>query len=213
LYGRNNDPGYVCEKGGAARYVEVVKEPGFACRVMYTKPSGISYPWNARNEVDYCLPKATSLVKKLGTLGWECHSDEDVNSILSAKIERYRRYIKILNNVGKRCYFYPGEAQFGNLCGDERSEALIVYTCETEANRWNQYLAVFLEIETEPLIQEVGGSGYRRVGSYYIDDKRAIMETENIDSNTGGSATLNPREKTSIQCIYSAASEWKLIEK
>ncbi len=211
-YGRNDDPSYACEKGGAMRYVKIVREPGFACRVKYKKPSGISYLWNARNEADYCGPKAISLIKKLGTFGWECYSDEDVNSILSAQIERYGRYIKILNNVGKTCYFYPSEAQFGNLCGDDRNEAAIVYTCETDAGRWDQHLAVFLEIEDEPLIKEVGGSGYRQVSSYYINDERVIMETEKIDSNEGASATQYPQEKTSIQCLNSAASKWKLIE-
>lgn len=211
-YGRNNDPGYSCEKGGATRYVKIVREPGFACRVMYKKPSGTSYPWNARNEADYCGPKAISLVKKLGTFGWECYSDEDINSILSAQIERFGRYITILSNVGKTCYFYPSEAQFGNLCGDDRSEAAIVYTCEIDTGRWVQHLAVFLEIEAEPLIEEVGGSGYRQVSSYFIDDKRVIMETEKIDSNQGANVTQYPQEKTSIQCLNSATSKWKLIE-
>jgi hypothetical protein len=211
-YGRNNGPGYACEKNDETRYVEVVKEPGYACRVKYKKATGTSYPWNARNETDYCGPKATELVKKLGTLGWECYSDEDVSSILSAQIERYSRYMKILNNVGKTCYFYPGEAQFGNLCGDERNEAVIVYTCDADADRWDQYLAVFLEIETEPLIQQIGGSGYRQVSSYYIDDLRLIVESEMIDSNEETSSTQLSPMKTSISCSYSAASKWELIE-
>jgi len=211
-YGLNNFPSYACDKGDTTRYVEVVKEQGFACRVKYKKPSGTYYPWNARNETDYCGPKAISLVKKLDTLGWECYSDEDVNSILMAQMERYARYIKILSNVGKTCNFYPSEAQFGNLCGDERNEAVIVYTCEADADRWNQYLAVFLEIETEPLVQEVGNSEYRQVSSYYIDDLRVLIETEKIDPDEEVGATQYPSEKTSIQCSYSAASKWKLIE-
>ncbi len=63
------------------------------------------------------------------------------------QIERFGRYIKILNNVGKTCHFYPSEAQFGNLCGDEREEAVIVYTCDADTDSWNQHLAVFLEVE------------------------------------------------------------------
>ena len=212
LYGRNNFPGYACDKGDATRFVEVVKEQGFACRVRYKKPSGTYYPWNARNETNYCGPKAISLVKKLETLGWECYSDEDVNAILTAQMERYARYIKILNNVGKSCNFYISEAQFGNLCGDERNEAAIVYTCEADPDRWNQYLAVFLEIETEPLVQEVGNSEYRQVSSYYVDDLRVLIETRKIDPNEGANATQYPLEKTSIQCSYSAASKWELIE-
>ena len=211
-YGRDNDPGYACEKNGETRYVEVVKEPGFACRVRYKKASGTSYPWNARNEAGYCEPKATGLVKRLGTFGWECYSDEDVNSILSAQIERYSEYMKILKNVGKSCYFYPSEAQFGNLCGDERNEAVIVYTCDADADRWNQYLAVFLEVEAEPLILEVGSSGYRQVSSYYIDDFRLTIESEKIDSAEETSATQLSPAKTSILCSYSAASKWELIE-
>ena len=211
-YGRNNFPSYACDKSDATRYVEVVKEQGFACRVKYKKPSGTYYPWNARNEINYCAPKAISLVKKLGTLGWECYSAEDVNSILTAQMERYSRYIKILNNVGKTCNFYPSEAQFGNLCGDERNEAVIVYTCESDADRWNQYLAVFLEIESEPLVQEIGNSEYRQVSSYYIDDLRLLIEAKKIDLDEEVSAAQYPLEKTSIQCSYSAASRWKLIE-
>ncbi len=211
-YGRNNFPSYACDKNDATRYVEVVKEKGFACRVKYKKPSGTYYPWNARNEANYCRPKAISLIKKLDTLGWECYSDEDVNLILTEQMERYGRYIKILNNVGKPCSFYPSEAQFGNLCGDERNEAVIVYTCEAGADRWNQYLAVFLEIETEPLVQEIGNSEYRQVSSYYINDLRVLIETEKIDPDEEVGATQYPLEKTSIQCSYSAASKWKLIE-
>jgi hypothetical protein len=211
-YGRNNFPGYACDKSDTTRYVEVVKEQGFACRVKYKKPSGTYYPWNARNEADYCGPKAISLVKRLETLGWECYSDEDVNSILTAQMERYARYMKILNNIGKTCNFYPSEAQFGNLCEDERNAAVIVYTCEAAANRWNQYLAVFLENEIEPLVQEVGNSEYRQVSSYYLDDLRVLIETEKIDPDEAVNATQYPLEKTSIQCSYSAASKWELIE-
>jgi hypothetical protein len=211
-YGRNNFPSYACDKNDATRYVEVVKEQGFACRVKYKKSSGTYYPWNARNEANFCEPKAISLVKKLDTLGWACYSDEDVNLILTQQMERYGRYIKILNNVGKACSFYPSEAQFGNLCGDERNEAVIVYTCEAGSDRWNQYLAVFLEIETEPLVQEIGNSEYRQVSSYYINDLRVLIETEKIDPDEDVSTAQYPLEKTSIECSNSAASKWELIE-
>jgi len=133
--------------------------------------------------------------------------------MLLAQIERYGRYIKILNNVGKTCYFYPGEAQFGNLCGDEREEAVIIYTCDDDIDNWNQHLAVFLEVETEPLITEVGGSDYRLVSSYHIDNDRVMMETEQIDPATNSSAAQNPVQQTAIQCRYSTASRWELIEK
>ena len=107
--------GYVCENGALTRSVEVVSEPGYACRVRYTKYSTATYPWNARNEADYCAPKALGLVEKLRSWGWECDSAEDVESILRAHIERYHRHIRILNNVGKTCHFYPGEVEFGDF--------------------------------------------------------------------------------------------------
>ena len=210
--GSEDSLSYACENKGATRYVEVVSDSEFACRVKYTKSSVTTFPWEARNDADYCDSKAIDLVEKLISLGWECDSGEDVRSILVAQIERYDRYIKILNNVGKTCYFYPGEAQFGNLCGDERDEAVIIYTCDADVDTWNQHLAVFLEVETEPLITEVGGSDYRLVSSYQIDNDRVMMETEKIDPEANPSAARSPVEQTSIQCQYSSASQWELIE-
>lgn len=211
--GRDDDLSYACEKDGATRFVEIVTAPGFACRVKYTKSAVTTFPWDARNDANYCQFKAIELVEKLGSLGWECDSAEDIKSILLAQIERYDRYIEILNNVGKTCYFYPVEAQFGNLCGDERAEAVIIYTCDADIDNWNQHLAVFLETEIEPLIKEVGGSGYRLVSSYYIDNDRVMLETEKIDPAGDANATQYPVEQTSIQCRYSAAFKWELIEK
>jgi hypothetical protein len=210
---RDTDLSFACEKNGATRFVEVVSTPEFACRVRYTKSSATTFPWNARNEANYCPPKAIGLIEKLDSLGWECESTEDVKAILLDQIERYGRYIKILINVGKTCYFYPSEAQFGNLCGDERKEAVIVYTCDADTDNWNQHLAVFLEVETEPLIREVGGSGYRQVSSYHIDNERVMMETEKVAPAGDSNPTQYPVEKTAVQCLYSAASKWELIEK
>ena len=210
--GGDHNLSFVCERNGDTRSVEIVQDPGFACRVKYTKSSVTTFPWEARNDADYCDSKAIDLVEKLGSLGWECDSGEDVRSILAAQIERYERYIKILNNVGKTCYFYPSEAQFGNLCGDERDEAVIIYTCDADVDTWNQHLAVFLEVESEPLITEVGGSDYRLVSSYQIDNDRVMMETEKIDPEADSNATRSPVEQTSIKCQYSAASQWELIE-
>ncbi len=210
--GREIDFSYTCEKEGATRHVAVVSNPGYTCRVKYTKSSVTTFPWNARNDAGYCRPKAFELVEKLGASGWECDSAEDVKSILIAQIERYDQYLKTSNSVGKICYFYPTEAQFGNLCGDERAEAAIVYTCEIDLDNWNQYLAVFLEIESEPLIKEVGGSGYRQLSSYYFDSDGLTMETEKVDFAGNPPGNQNSVEKASIQCRYSAASEWKLIE-
>jgi hypothetical protein len=210
--GRDSEWSYVCEKNGATRSVEIVQTSGFACRVKYTKSSVTTFPWDARNDANYCDSRAIDLVEKLGSLGWECDSGEQVKSILLDQIERYERHIKILNNVGKTCYFYPGEAQFGNLCGDERDEAVIIYTCDADVDNWNQNMAVFLEVETEPLIMEVGGSEYRLVSSYHMENDHVIMETEKIDPEANSNAIRSPVEKTSIQCQYSTASQWELIE-
>ena len=211
--GSEIDLSYACEKEGAIRYVEVVTDPEFACRVRYTKSSVTSFPWDARYNASYCRPKAIGLVEKLGTSGWACDPAEDVKLILLSQIERYGRYIESQNAAGKTCYFYPSEARFGNLCGDEREEAAIVYTCDVDAGSWNQHLAVFLEIDIEPLTREVGGSGYRQVSSYQINNDRILMETEKVDSTVGADATQYPVEEKAIQCRYSAASEWELFEK
>jgi hypothetical protein len=71
---------------------------------------------------------------------------------------------------------------------------------------------VFLEVEPEPLVQEIGGSEYRQVSSYFIDDLRIIIETEKIDLAEDASVTQYPSEQTSIQCSYSAESKWELTE-
>ncbi len=264
--GRDADLNYACKKGGVTRYVEVVAEPGFACRVKYTKPSVTTFPWNARNDADYCEPRAVGLVEKLGVAGWQCDaieeesanqstgdvvpiqstgdvepilpgddaepipptvaaelvtpaedpalklSAEDLRSILQAQIERYGRYIESYQVVGKTCYFYPTEAQFGNLCGDAREEAAIVYTCEVDTGGWDQNLAVFLEIEAEPLVTEVGRSGFRQVSSYHIEKDQLMMETEKIDPFDRSTDAQYPVKKSAIQCRYSGASDWELFE-
>ena len=291
--GRNIDIGYACEKEGTTRYIEVVAEPGFACRVKYTKPSDTTFPWNARNDASYCGPRAIGLAEKLVVAGWQCKSlaeessiasledessppsveeigsipldeeesskpsveevssipsvadeglipltgeeglptsveeissipptgdegsipsDEDVRSILLSQIERYGRYIESYHVVGKTCYFYPSEAEFGNLCGDEREEAVIVYTCEVDAGGWDQHLAVFHEIEPEPLVTEVGRSGFRQVSTYHIDDKLLMMETEKFAVVADSPSARFDVEEATILCRYSDASDWELIE-
>jgi len=139
-------------------------------------------------------------------------SDEEVRTILLAQIERYGRYIESYQVVGKTCYFYPSEAEFGNLCGDEREEAVIVYTCEVDAGGWDQHLAVFHEIEPEPLVTEVGRSGFRQVSTYHIDDKLLMMETEKFALVEDSPSTQFDEEEATILCRYSDASDWELIE-
>ena len=196
---------YVCENGDATRSVEVVAEPGYACRVKYSKASGTSYPWSARNESGYCGAKAVFLVDKLTSWGWQCDSADDVREIIIAHVERYHRHIKILRNVGKTCHFYPGDVQFGNLCGDERHEGVIVYSCEIDVDDWDQHLAVFLEIEDEPLIMEIGNSRSRQVTSYFVGKNRILVETQQLDA-----AATTP-EETSIRCRRGATA-WELYE-
>ena len=210
---RADEFSYACEKAADTRYLAVVRDSEFACRVKYTKASGTTFPWSAQNETSYCRPKAIGLLEKLRASGWECDSAEDVKAILLAQIERYNRYIKILNNVGKNCYFYPSEAQFGNLCGDARDEAVIVYTCDENADSWQQHLAVFNEIEIDPIIKEIGGSDYRQVSSYHIANGQLLVEAEKYDPNENSKPVLYTVENTSIQCQYSADFKWELIEK
>lgn len=199
---------FVCENNGLTRSVEVVSDSDFACRVKYSKSSASTYPWSARNEAGYCGSKALFLVDKLKSWGWSCDSVEDVQSILSAHIERYHRHIKILNNVGKACNFYPAEVQFGNLCGDPRPEGAIVYTCETGSGDWDQHLTVFLELESEPLIMEVGGSRSRQVTSYHIDNRRLLMETQSFDP---AESATSPGQAT-VECRSGTESHWQLYE-
>ena len=291
--GRDIDISYTCEREGTTRYIEVVTEPGFACRVKYTKPASTTFPWNARNDASYCGPRAIGLAEKLAVAGWQCKlieeegpilspgaegppasvdeispipspgaesppasveeissipspgaesppvsaeeissipsldeesplpstvddslipSDEDVRTILLAQIERYGRYIESYHVVGKTCYFYPSEAEFGNLCGDEREEAVIVYTCEVDAGGWDQHLAVFQEIEPEPLVTEVGRSGFRQVSTYHISDKLLLMETEKFALVSDSPSAQFDVEEATILCRYSDASDWELIE-
>lgn len=273
--GRDIDIGYACEKEGVTRYIEVVTEPGFACRVKYTKPSITTFPWNARNDASYCEPRAIGLAEKLGASGWQCKSTdaassiaptenassmpsveeisptpsagdassmpsteqlssipavedassipsaealnlmptaEEVRTILLGQIERYGRYIESYHVVGKTCYFYPTEAEFGNLCGDDREEAVIVYTCEVDAGGWDQHLAVFHEIEPEPLVKEVGRSGFRQVSTYHIDDKLLMMETEKFALAEDSPSSKYAVEESTIQCRYSDKSDWELFE-
>lgn len=202
------DFSYVCENSGLTRSIEVVEQPGYACRVRYTKASGTTYPWNARNEADYCLSRAEGLLARLKSWGWQCDSNEDVDSILSAQLERYQRHLKILGNVGKTCHLYPGEMQYGNLCGDDRHEGVIVYTCDHDADTWEQHLAVFLELESEPLIREVGDSSSRQVIAWHIDERKLVLETQSLTSAEKPAASGSLR----FRCRLDETSRWVLDE-
>ncbi len=209
LHAQTDAADYVCTKDGATRQIEVVRESGYACRVKYTRPSGTTYPWNARNEADYCQPKAFGLAERLGSFGWSCDPADEVRTILLAQLERYGRYIETLNDAGRTCYFYPGEARYGNLCGDGHDEAAVVYTCDAAEGSWEQHLAVFIDVEEEPLTREIGGSGSRQVAGYYIADKRLTIESEQIE---GGATSGESTATTTIHCRYDAANRWELFE-
>lgn len=205
-----SDFSYVCENSGLTRSVEVVTPPGYACRVRYTRKSGTTYPWNARNQADYCQPKARGLVDRLVSWGWQCDSNADVESILNAQLERYQRHLAILGNVGKTCHLYPSEIQFGNLCGDERHEGAIVYTCESEADSWEQHLAVFLELENEPLIEEVGDSRFRQVTAWHIENRRLALEIQPFAAAENGAADRATTELEYYRCNLNESSKWIL---
>jgi len=204
------DFSYVCENNGLTRSVEVVAEQDYACRVRYTKKSGTTYPWNARNQADYCQPRAQDLVDRLVSWGWQCDSNEDVESILNAQLERYQRHLTILGNVGKTCHLYPSEIQFGNLCGDERHEGAIVYTCEDGSDSWKQHLAVFLELENEPLIEEVGDSQSRQVTSWHIDTRGLVLEIQPLAGSESSASDQASTEFVFYQCRLNESSKWIL---
>jgi hypothetical protein len=212
LHARADVADYVCTKDGATRQIAVVRESGYACRVKYTKPSGTTYPWDARNEAEYCQPKASGLAKKLGSFGWSCEAAEEVQSFLLAQIERYGRYVETLNDAEKTCYFYPGEARYGNLCGDAYAEAAVVYTCDGTEGSWEQHLAVFIDVEDEPLTREIGNSGSRQVAGYYIENKRLVIESEPIEIGDDGVTPGASTTKTTIRCRYGTANRWELFE-
>ena len=202
---------YVCTKGDATRQIAVVHGSGYACRVKYTKPSRTSYPWTARNEADYCRPKAAGLAETLVGFGWRCEAAEDVRPFLLAQLERYASRVEALNSDERTCYFYPDEARYGNLCGDAHAEAAVVYTCDGTAGGWEQHLAVFIEVEEEPLLREIGGSGSRQVAGYYIDDNRLTIEAEPSEADGGGTPSGEP-VTTTILCRADAADRWELFE-
>jgi hypothetical protein len=66
---------FLCVKGSLDRRILVdapSNEPGYACRVIYAKENGVSMPWYAEKEQNYCGPKAAELVTRHVKLGWSC---------------------------------------------------------------------------------------------------------------------------------------------
>ena len=221
---------YRCTQADATRQVAVVHEAGYACRVKYTRSTGITYPWSARNDSAYCTLKAAALVERLGGFGWACEAVNEelppegaeagddpqtaaeVQEALLAQLERYERYISILGNIGKACHFYPGNAQYGNLCGDGYAEAAIVYTCETAGEHWEQHLAVFIDTEEKPLLREVGSLGSLQVIGYYIDDNLLTIESERLRADGEDTPSDESMTTTRFGCRYDADKRLELFE-
>jgi len=135
-----------------------------------------------------------------------------VQSVLQAQLERYGRYVETRNDAARTCYFYPAEARYGNLCGDAHAEAAVIYACDGMEGSWEQHLAVFIDVEEEPLTREVGGSDSRQVAGYYIDDKRLTIEAEEIKAGSDGAPPEAFTSTTTIQCRHDAANRWELFE-
>jgi hypothetical protein len=203
---------YLCTKDGATRQISVVLGSGYACRVKYSKSSGTSYPWNARNEADYCAPKASALAGKLAGFGWNCEAAADLRPLLLAQLERYALHIESLNDADRTCYFYPDEARYGDLCGDVHAEAAVVYSCDDSGGNWQQRLAVFIDGEEEPLVHEIGGSGSRQVTGYYIDDNRLTIEAETNQAGGDGAPSGESAAAATVRCRYDDTGRWELYE-
>ena len=68
-----------CDNTSIVRNIAVDKggkRTDYACRVIYDSEKGLSVLWNARNDADYCAPKADSLRNDLVNWGWSCVSRE-----------------------------------------------------------------------------------------------------------------------------------------
>ncbi len=64
-----------CFNGELARVIQVDELDNKAhsvCRVIYSSEKGVSTPWYAKFNADYCLPKAIELVNKQANWGWSC---------------------------------------------------------------------------------------------------------------------------------------------
>lgn len=66
---------FICRKADLRRQIAIeypAAEADYACRVVYDSEKGLNTPWHARNERNYCEPRAVGLVKKLREMGWQC---------------------------------------------------------------------------------------------------------------------------------------------
>jgi len=66
---------YICRQANLVRQITIeypTAETGYACRVLYDSEKGATTPWYAKNERDYCEPRATGLMRKHLEMGWKC---------------------------------------------------------------------------------------------------------------------------------------------
>lgn len=66
---------FLCAAGDLVRTIVVDQpslHPDYACRVIYEKETGLSVPWSARNDDNYCLPYGELLAAKLASYGFSC---------------------------------------------------------------------------------------------------------------------------------------------
>jgi hypothetical protein len=68
---------YICNNANLVRMIGVErpssKEHGFACRVLYSTEGGETAPWIAKNDPDYCQPRASEFVKNQEAMGFTCY--------------------------------------------------------------------------------------------------------------------------------------------
>ncbi|MEM0912338.1 MAG: hypothetical protein AAGJ37_15295 [Pseudomonadota bacterium] len=66
----------LCEMGERSRII-VLDSPSstseFMCRVVYSTEYGISVPWYAKWDENFCVEKARELVNRQVSLGFECN--------------------------------------------------------------------------------------------------------------------------------------------
>jgi hypothetical protein len=210
---------YICKKGESIRKVENVTEPNYACRVRYTKSSGISYPWSARNDATYCSSKINLLAKKLETFGWSCDlldttpgiSSLDYRDQLKTQIRIYDSKLSETNQTDDRCGSI-GEVQFGNVCGNDKDEAVRLYSCNFGAGGWSQKLLIFRQNVNDPIEFTIGARGVREMNWFRINENSIVTNTQKNDYLLDSDKKY-PEIINTFNCMYSQEhSIWEVVE-
>jgi hypothetical protein len=66
---------FMCVNGKLTRVIQIdslENEEQSVCQVIYQSQNGVSTPWYAEHNANYCLPKGIQLVNKQVNLGWSC---------------------------------------------------------------------------------------------------------------------------------------------